>query len=84
MGHPVLLCNENGFGVKIGLATVEILTQFFRHAEVEESRRAKWRPLDKLDFIFRSDLIFSQSRIVQPEFFLSCSRSRTYAHDSAL
>ena len=74
---------KNGFEIKIGLAIgfKEILTQLCRHVEAEESRRAEWRPLDKLDFIFRSDLIFSQSRTVRPEFFLNYSRSRTFSHD---
>ena len=52
---------KNGFEVKIGLGIgfEEVLTQLHVPAtEAEEYRPAEWR-FDKLDFVFKSDLIFS-------------------------
>ena len=57
----VLSCDTNGFEVKVGLGIgfEEVLTQLHVPApEAEEYRPAEWR-LDKLDFVFKSDLIFS-------------------------
>ena len=57
----VLSCDTNGFEVKIGqgIGFEEVLTQLHVLAsEAEEYRLAEWR-LDRLDFVFKSDLIFS-------------------------
>ena len=57
----VLSCDTNGIEIKIGLGIgfEEILTQLHVLAsEAEEYRPAEWC-LDKLDFVFKSDLIFS-------------------------